>query len=127
MGMFKEYLTMAAKGMNNIPNVLQGNFNRIKDALGMLPPDQQIEAERRYQICKGCPFHSHNAINANFYESSRLEEHCSVCKCPIESKVMAFGDACGLTLLEVQYDSNMNRIGGIDGYKRLWDVYKNEE
>lgn len=123
MGIFKEYLTMAANGMKNISNVAEGNLNRLKDGLGLLPQDEQDEADRRYNICYNCPFMSKNASAIGFYDTSRPDQHCSVCKCPIEAKVLAFNDSCGMNILEVQYDGNGNKIGGIEGYKRLWDVY----
>lgn len=123
MGAFKEYIHMMSKGMNNISNVAQGNFNLLKDSLGLLPKDQQDEADRRYSICQQCPFMSSNAKLTGFYHTQRLEQHCSVCKCPIEAKVMAFNDSCGLNILEEKYDVNGVLIGGVVGYKPLWGVY----
>lgn len=124
MGAFKEYLHMAKEGMKNISNVAEGNFNMLIDSVGLLPQDQQDEADRRYAICKTCPFMSANANGIGFYDTQRIEQHCSLCKCPIEAKVMAFNDSCGLNIIQETRDENGNHISGIVGYKVLWDVYK---
>lgn len=123
MGKFKEYVHMMSKGVGNISNVISGNFNLLKESLGLLPLDQQEEAERRYNICMGCPFMSENAKKIGFYNTQRAEQHCSVCKCPIEAKVMAFNDSCGLNLLEEKSNEQGQLIGGLVGYKPLWGPY----
>lgn len=124
MGLFKEYVHMVSKGLTNAPNVIQGNFNLLKDSLNLLPQDEQDEADRRYSICKTCPFLSVNAPSYGFYDTQRKEEHCSLCKCPIEAKVMAFNDSCGLNIIAEKKDEHGNYQGGVVGYKVLWDVYK---
>lgn len=124
MSAFKEYLHAASKGWENPVNAFQGNMNRLLNSVGLLPEDEQQEADRRYKICKVCPFHSDNAKSIGFYDSSRIEEHCSLCKCPIESKVLAFNDTCGLNILEQKNDDNGNLVSGIMGYKPLWVEYK---
>jgi hypothetical protein len=127
MGRFKEYLVMAKNGMKNISNVAEGNFNLLIDTVGLLPQDQQDEADRRYSICAQCPFMSLNAKTVGFYDTMRTDQHCSVCKCPIEAKVMAFHDSCGLSLLVERFDENGNQIGGLNGFKTMWGPYVPEK
>lgn len=123
MGVFKEYLQMAKNGVKNISNVAEGNFNMLIDSIGLLPEDQQAEADRRYAICKHCPFMSLNAKAIGFYKTERVDQHCSVCKCPIEAKVMAFNDSCGLNLLEDKRDENGGTISGLMGFTTMWGPY----
>lgn len=127
MGVFREYLQMAKNGMKNISNVAEGNFNMLIDTVGLLPTDQQEEADRRYSICLKCPFMSLNAKEAGFYDTSRLDQHCSVCKCPIEAKVMAFNDSCGLSVIAETKNENGATIGGIMGYRTMWGPYNKTE
>ena len=109
-GLFKEYLTMAANGAKNFSNVVEGNFNLLKDRLNLLPQDQQDEADRRFSICNDCPFNSVNAVKNGWYETQRIDLHCSICSCPLEAKVLAFDDKCGMS--------------NLSGWKIRWDVYK---
>ena len=124
MSAFRDYLSMVGKGLENPSEVLKGNFNVILNGLGLLPEDQQKEAERRFAICNECPFASHNAKQAGFYQSARIEKHCTICECPLEAKVMSFVSRCGLEHLEEKKDENGNRISGLRGYKVMWEAYK---
>lgn len=116
MGLIDEYIELAKKGVNNLPNVIEGNLNNFKAGLGILSEELKEEAERRYLICNACPFHSRNAKEAGFYKAEREDEHCSVCKCPLGAKVKAFDDVCGLVLLK-----------NVQGYEPLWEEYKPKE
>lgn len=121
--LFKEYLTMIHNGINNLPNVIEGNINYYKDQFGVLPEDEKQEAERRYNICITCPFQSENAVKLNFYDTKREGSHCSVCKCPIEKKVMSFNEECGLSFIKETKDEHGNTISGLEGFKPLWGIY----
>lgn len=121
MGALNEYIRMGIKGAKNLPNVVQGNWNLLKDNLGLLPEDQKQEAERRFLICQSCPFNSVNSAKSGFYHTERSELHCSVCKCPVEAKVMAMNDKCGLSLIVDINNDHGNQY--IDGYKILWESY----
>ena len=122
MGKFNEYLIMVHKGLQNLPNVVEANINYYKNAFGALPQDEKDEAERRYNICLGCPFMSERAKAANFYPTERTDQHCSVCKCPIEKKVMSFNERCGLSLLTELRDTEGREI--VSGWTPLWEIYK---
>lgn len=124
MSMFGEYLVAVRKGLENLPNVIEGNKNFYLDAFGVLPEDQKQEADRRYAICKTCPFNSINAKGIGFYPTNRIDEHCSVCKCPIEKKVMSFNEQCGLSYLTNLVDGSGRAI--VDGWVPLWYEYNNE-
>lgn len=121
MGLLNDKLHMIKKGMNNLSNVIEGNINYYKDYFGALPENQKQEAERRYSICSTCPFNSLNATRIGFYETSRIDEHCSVCSCPIEKKVMSFNERCGLSYATELKDEKNNPI--LYGWKPLWYEY----
>ena len=127
--LFEEKLEMVRKGMQNPLNVIAGNFNYYLDAFGALDKGKKAEAERRYAICKVCPFMSSNAkqvipeAGISFYPTNRDDEHCGACKCPIEKKVMAFDEKCGLSYLTELRDVNGNEV--IGGWQPLWTEYKN--
>lgn len=112
---------MIVKGMGNMQNILEANLNYYKNLFGALPEDQKQEAERRYSICSSCPFNSRNATTIGFYETSRIDEHCSVCSCPIEKKVMSFHEQCGLSHATGMKDENGNTV--FYGWKPLWYEY----
>ena len=122
--LFKEYLTMVGNGLKNLPNVVEGNINYYKDQFGILEEDKKQEAERRYKICLDCPFNSANAVKIGFYETQRDNAHCSVCKCPLEKKVMSFDENCGLSYIQEVKDEHGNTVSGLEGFKPMWTVYE---
>lgn len=127
--LFAEKLEMVKRGMDNLPNVIAGNFNYYLDVFGALDEGKKAEAERRYSICRECPFNSYAAkkelpsAGISFYPTLRTDEHCSACKCPIEKKVMAFDEKCGLSYITELRDVNGNEV--IAGWQPLWTEYKN--
>lgn len=124
MGLLDEKYEMMKRGMKNISNVVDGNFNYYLDKFGGLSKTKKAEAERRYEICSSCPFNSKNAPKHGFYETERTDEHCSVCLCPIEKKVMAFDEQCGLSYVTNLVDQNGNKI--LTNWKPKWFEYNGE-
>lgn len=120
MGVFKEYLDAVYNGLKNLPNVVEGNINYYKNEFGALSLDKKTEAERRYTICHTCPFNSLNA--KSFYPTQRTDEHCGVCKCPIEKKVMSFNERCGLSHITDLRDAEGREI--VSGWIPLWESYE---
>jgi len=51
------------------------------------------EINRRRAICATCPFMSKNMPN---YNTSRTDDHCTLCGCPIENKTACLECDCGI-------------------------------
>lgn len=106
MKRLKDTYDMLRKGVKNIDNVVSSNINYYKDVFGALPEHQKDEAQRRLAICTNCPFNSKNSkfIDAegnehSHYNSTRTDEHCTACGCPIEKKIFSFNEKCGLSYI----------------------------
>lgn len=128
MGKIKDYTHAVKRGLRNATNVFEGNLNRVRANIGILPEDQKEEAERRFNICVDCPFNSFNASERGFYDTHRTDLHCSLCACPIESKVMAFNERCGLSVLTYTTNEQGQQVSGLYGFnKPLWTEYTPKE
>lgn len=123
MSRLSEYIKMVSNGLENPSGVIEGNINRLKDLFGALDEKTKAEANRRYEICVECPFNSLNASKTGFYSTVRVDEHCSLCLCPVKSKVMDMNSQCGIDRLAEVYNENNVKISGLDGYKILWGKY----
>ncbi len=122
MGLLSDKFAMVKKGLENISNVVEGNLNYYADQFGLLDVDKKEEADRRYEICKRCPFISQTAVVHDFYTTDRTDEHCSVCLCPIEKKVMSMEEECGLSYLTNLVNQNGDKI--LHGWKIKWNKYE---
>lgn len=91
-----DYLQVIKNGMSNIPAITEALTNEIKDNLGLLTQPQKDVIEYRLSKCIDCPFNSINAISMTGYKTELDYYHCSVCKCPINTKVKSFDSNCGL-------------------------------
>lgn len=104
MGKFKEYLSLLRRGAENLPQIVEGLSNQIKNEYGYLPEEEQQEIARRQSICLSCPLNSENAkVSKDFkdlfgvnYETFREELHCAICKCPIDRKTASLSSNCGI-------------------------------
>jgi hypothetical protein len=65
---------------------------------GKLPEDEVEEIVRRRLICNICPYSSSNAVTnpALNYKTSRVDEHCIMCGCPIKKKTASLSSNCGI-------------------------------
>jgi len=109
---FQEHLEVALHGIQNIDKVVESRFNSAKDFFNKLEPDKKEESERRLEICLTCPFNSVNAkssleyknLMGKSYETTRSNHdlHCSFCGCPIDKKVLAMTDMCGVYYFNVE-------------------------
>lgn len=106
MKRLKDTYDMLRKGVNNLENVVSSNINYYKDVFGALPEHQKDEAQRRLAICTNCPFNSKNrwwtdtqGNEHTHYNTTREDEHCTACGCPIEKKIFSFNEKCGLSYI----------------------------
>ena len=90
-----EYLKLLPKALKNPKEVLQGWINVVREELGTLPEETlQLIAARRV-ICNLCPFQSENAKKVADYVTTRIDEHCTLCSCPIKAKTASLDSKCG--------------------------------
>jgi len=104
MSKTSEVLNEYWNGINNIGNVVESRINEVKKAWGVLDPAVRLEAEKRFGICESCPFNSILAqtstefkeLTGKPYSTKRTDFHCALCLCPLEQKVLAMNDNCGI-------------------------------
>lgn len=115
-GKLGEYLKLIPEAISNAPKILEGFVNAVKVEHGNLPQDQIEEIARRRVICSKCPFMSKNAKDISGYESSRSDEHCVHCGCPITTKTASLSSNCGI--------ESYNRLHPDEPLPLLWEAYK---
>jgi hypothetical protein len=99
-----EYLELLPKGLKNADKVLEGYWNNIKMKHNSLSEEEQKEILRRRLICDSCPFNSVNAqtseeykeLFGEYYKTNRKILHCSICKCPRDTKTSSLSSDCGI-------------------------------
>lgn len=106
MSLLTEYLKALNQAIKNPELVLEGWLNDIKLIHGDLPEDQVKEILRRRAICHDCPFMSINATLAGNYHSSRKDEHCIHCGCPITKKTASLESNCGIEIFNANRNNN---------------------
>lgn len=102
--MMLELLKMVKQGVKNPHLVLEGMYNSAKMEYGQMEQDQIDEIVRRRLICDGCPYMSKNAMKSpeyfelfgKHYSTSRNDDHCSLCSCPIRTLTASLSAECGL-------------------------------
>ncbi len=102
MSKLKEYLKLIPDGLKNFDSLLTAIVN--DKGLSKLSEDQKEEIIKRRAICKTCPFMSLNTDNQEFkdlnngqqYKTSRKDEHCTFCGCPITTRTAALNMNCGV-------------------------------
>lgn len=101
MSKISEYLKLVPDGLKNFDSLLKAIAN--DKGLSKLSKDEQEEIAKRRAICKACPFMSLNANSQEFkdlnngmpYKTSRSDEHCTFCGCPITTRTAALDMNCG--------------------------------
>lgn len=101
-----EALKYYKSGISHLDKVLESRWNAYKKDKGTLPEDVVQEADRRYSICESCPFMSLHAktspefleLTGKHLETDRpdSEPFCGICLCPLEYKVLAMSEMCGI-------------------------------
>lgn len=95
MSKLGEYLKLIPRGIANIEKVVEGHINNVLLEYGSLPEAEREEIIKRRVICAGCPYMSVNAKEKG-YKSERVDEHCTMCGCPIEPKTASLDSNCGI-------------------------------
>lgn len=104
MNKLLEYMNLIPKGIANADKIIEGIANEVKMKYGGLAEDKQNEILRRRVICAGCPYMSENATTSEeykelvgkHYETSREDDHCTFCSCPILTKTASLSSNCGI-------------------------------
>lgn len=98
MSKITEFLKLMPTAVKNLDKIGEGVINNLLLENDKLPEDEKTEILRRREICKACPYLSTSAINnpALNYRTSREDEHCIQCGCPIATKTAALSANCGL-------------------------------
>lgn len=112
MSKISEFIKLVPDGIKNIDSVLKAVAN--DKFFNNLSKDKQDEIVRRRLICKSCPFMSKNVDNDEFralnngkdYVTSRSDEHCTFCGCPISTRTAALDKNCGIE----KYNENHNPL-----------------
>jgi hypothetical protein len=102
MSKLTEYLKLIPKGIKNLDKIVKGVYNN--SYLSSLPLEQQEEIIIRRAICEQCPFLNKNAktspeyldLVGSHYESSRTDDHCSLCGCPKDIRTASLEKNCGI-------------------------------
>lgn len=112
MNKWLEYMHMIGKGIKSPMQVIEGVTNSIKMEYGLLPQEEQDEIIRRRLLCASCPMMSKNRIG---YASSRTDEHCTLCSCPILTKTASLDTSCGAKTYNEKHPEDAKPI--------LWEKY----
>lgn len=119
MSKWIEYLKLLPQGLKNPEKVVEGYLNIIKMENDKLPQDEVEEILRRRLICSGCPFMSKNAIASGVLKTSRTDDFCSLCSCPLIGKTASLSSSCGIVSYNEKHpDSPL---------EPKWLAYKPEE
>lgn len=106
MSKLSEYIKLLPRAIKNIDKIIDGYRNNIKLENGTLSKEVEDIIIGRRLICSQCPFNSIAATKAGWYGSSREEEHCTQCGCPITTKTAALEANCGLEEFNKQHPNN---------------------
>ena len=121
--MILELLKMVKQGVKNPHLVLEGMYNSAKMEYGQMEQEEIDEIVRRRLICDGCPFMSKNAVDSQEYfdifgknySTSRKDDHCSLCSCPIKTLTASLSAECGLHVYNEKNSENKKELN--------WDSY----
>lgn len=104
----KEYLELVPKGLQNPGNVAEGVMNALLYEAGRLPQDERQVIEERRKKCGACPYMSSNAARdpAINYKTSRTDDHCILCSCPIKTKSASLSSDCGAVVHNAKFPQN---------------------
>lgn len=96
MGKIWEYIKLIPKGIQNIPEIVDGIRNNVKLENGTLDEESVEIITGRRLICSVCPYNSINATKAGWYASDRNDVHCTQCGCPINIRTASLDADCGI-------------------------------
>lgn len=116
MSALSEYLALIPGGLKNIGNVVEGLRNQIKMEYGNIPQEDSDEIVRRRLICNDCPFMSKNAVKNGTYFTKRVDEHCTMCGCPLDTRTASLHAPCGIDTYNQKNPNNQLPL--------KWDKFK---
>lgn len=96
-----EYLKLIPTAIDNREKIFTGIVTDVKSKLRLLPEDQQNEIIRRRAICRSCEYNS-TEMKKKGYKTKRLDFHCTLCSCPIETKTASLMSECGAATWNLQ-------------------------
>lgn len=96
MSKLSEYVKLIPNGIKNLSHIVEGITNQAKIELGIIPEHDLDVIIARRVICALCPYNSKNATKAGIYKSSRDDEHCIHCGCPILIRTASLEKDCGI-------------------------------
>lgn len=118
--LFSEYASLITRGIKDVDKVIAGNWNKALDRFNVLDETKKAVASARLDKCLACPYNSINAktspeffaLYGGHYVTNRSDEdvHCSHCGCPLETKVLAMHEDCGLALYNIGYPENQQPL-----------------
>lgn len=88
------HLQRISNGLSNIPGIAESWKNEFKESVGLLSEKEQQVIAKRLDICGSCIFNSIKAKEIGY--NNDTDYHCSVCKCPINTRVKSFTSNCGM-------------------------------
>lgn len=116
MSKFSELISLLPKALGHPDKIIEGWINDAKIENGTLSDeDLKIVLERR-SICSTCPLNSFNLkTNGSLYqelyekkfETTRTDQFCSCCGCPINRKTASLSSNCGLESLNEEKNLNL--------------------
>lgn len=101
-----EYLKLIPRGIANIDKVVEGLKNQVKIELGIIPEDDLEVIVGRRLICSQCPYMSANAKKMGVYETDRIDEHCTMCGCPLVTRTASLESDCGIEAYNTNHPNN---------------------
>jgi len=99
-----EYLKLIPKGLKHPQKVIEGWILDAKLENHSLQEDELVEIIRRRDICESCPLMSANTLKDQTeyvrlhnkpYKTERLDNHCTICACPINKLTASLSADCG--------------------------------
>lgn len=81
--------------MEGLKNVWKNRQAILEGITNSIFPSREVEeiAAARLSICKACSYHSSNAKSRG-YKTSRIDDHCTHCSCPLLTKTRALSKGC---------------------------------
>ena len=119
MSKFTEFLRLIPKSIPNADKIIEGWINDAKLNNGNLSEEDTETILIRRSICSQCPLNSFNCktddseyqkLFGEPFKTDRIDEHCSVCSCPIQKKTASLHDNCGLFEYNVTHKNNPQEL-----------------
>ena len=91
----KEYFFLIKENISNIKLIMTGFYKSL--IFFLLKREDQEAIKKRRLVCKSC---FGNSLNAPYYKSYRVDNHCTICTCNISAKTANLKENCLIKLWE---------------------------